>query len=81
MVGVTTRGVIAAALLACLLAGLGIRGDVTATVSESGRESGLGSVPAGIGFAFNSSFVNGSERIRARNARGRVLASFLLRHS
>jgi hypothetical protein len=56
-----------------------IRGDVTVTVSAQGHEGGLGGVPAGIGFAFNSSFASGSERIRARDASGRVVASFFLR--
>jgi hypothetical protein len=58
-----------------------IRGDVTITVSERGREGGLGGVPAGIGSAFNVTFGSGTERVlRARNATGRVLASFSLRH-
>jgi hypothetical protein len=57
-----------------------IRGDVSVTVSEAGHEGGLGGVPAGIGVAFNSNFVSGRERLRARDASGRVLASFSLRH-
>lgn len=56
-----------------------IRGDVTVTWADQGHEGGLGGVPAGIGVAFNSSFVSRSERIRARDATGRVVASFLLR--
>jgi hypothetical protein len=56
-----------------------IRSDVTVTVSERGHEGGLGAVPAEIGFAFNSDVVSGSERLRARDAGGRVLANFSLR--
>ena len=48
-----------------------IRGDVTVTMISQRRESGVGVVPAGTGFAFNSSFRAG-ERLRARDAGGRV---------
>jgi hypothetical protein len=51
-----------------------VRGDVTVTLISQGRESGVGVVPAGTGFAFNSSFGAG-DRLRARDARGRVLAT------
>jgi hypothetical protein len=51
-----------------------VRGDVTVTMIYQGRESGVGVVPAGTGFAFNSSFGR-SDRLRARDASGRVLAS------
>jgi hypothetical protein len=51
-----------------------VRGDVTVTMISHGRESGVGVVPAGTGFAFNSSFGR-SDRLKARDASGRVLAS------
>jgi hypothetical protein len=51
-----------------------IRGDVTVTMISQGRESGLGVIPAGTGFALNSSFLR-SDRLRARDASGRVLAT------
>jgi hypothetical protein len=51
-----------------------VRGDVTVTMISQGRESGVGVVPAGTGFALNSSFRAG-DRLRARDARGRVLLS------
>jgi hypothetical protein len=51
-----------------------VRGDVTLTMISQGRESGVGVVPAGMGFAFNSSFRAG-DRLRARDATGRVLVS------
>jgi hypothetical protein len=57
-----------------------VRSDVTATMISQGRESGLGVVPAGPGFAFNTSFVPGA-RLRARDASGRVLASITFRSS
>jgi hypothetical protein len=50
-----------------------VRGDVTVTMVQQGRESGVGVVPAGKGFAFNLSFAGGG-RLRARDASGRVLA-------
>jgi hypothetical protein len=55
-----------------------IRRGVTVTVIAQGHEGGVGAVPADMGFAFNSNFVGGGERLRARDAGGRVLASFVL---
>ena len=52
-----------------------VRGDVTVTMISQGHESGIGVVPAGAGFAFNSSFPRNGDRLRARDAAGRVLAS------
>jgi hypothetical protein len=52
-----------------------VRADVTVTGVHQGRESGIGIVPAGKGFAFNSSFVRDGDRLRARDASGRVLAN------
>jgi hypothetical protein len=45
------------------------------------RESGLGVVPAGPGFAFNTSFVRPGDRLRARDASGRVLVTITFRSS
>jgi hypothetical protein len=58
-----------------------VRSDVTATMISEGHESGLGVVPAGPGFAFNTSFVRPGDRLRARDASGRVLASITFRSS
>jgi hypothetical protein len=55
-----------------------VRSDVTATMISEGHESGLGVVPAGPGFAFNTSPVRPDDRLRARDASGRVLASITL---
>jgi hypothetical protein len=55
-----------------------IRSDAIVTVIAQGHEGGVGSVPAGIGYAFTSGFGTGNLRIRARDASGRVLASFSL---
>ena len=52
-----------------------VRADVTVTIVHQGRESGVGIVPAGKGFAFNSSFLRSGDRLRARDASGRVLAT------
>ena len=52
-----------------------VRANVTVTMVHHGRESGVGIVPAGKGFAFNSSFVWSGDRLRARDANGRVLAN------
>jgi hypothetical protein len=52
-----------------------VRADVTVTMVHQERESGIGVVPAGNGFAFNSSFVRTGDRLRARGANGRVLAT------
>jgi len=52
-----------------------VRGDVTVKMFSHGHESGIGVVPAGAGYAFNSSFVRTGERLRARNASGHLLAS------
>jgi hypothetical protein len=52
-----------------------VRADVTVTMVHQGRESGIGVVPAGKGFAFNFSFVRSGDRLRARDASGRVLAN------
>ena len=57
------------------------RSDVTATLISQRREAGLGVVPAGPGFAFNTSFVRPGDRLRARDASGRVLASITFRSS
>jgi hypothetical protein len=58
-----------------------VRGDVTVTMVSQGHESGIGIVPAGEVFAFNSSFLRNGDRLRARNAAGRVLASVTFRSS
>jgi hypothetical protein len=58
-----------------------VRSDVTATMISEGHESGLGVVPAGPGFAFNTSPVRPGDRLRARDASGRVLASITFRSS
>lgn len=50
-----------------------VRADVTVTMISHGHESGVEVVPAGTGFAFNSSFGAG-DRLKARDASGRVLA-------
>jgi hypothetical protein len=55
-----------------------VRAGVTVTMVHQGQESGVGLVPAGKGFAFNSSFVRSGDRLRARNASGRVLANISL---
>lgn len=52
-----------------------VRGDVTVTMISQGREGGIAAVPTGIGFAFNSSFIHRGDRLRARDAAGRVLAN------
>jgi hypothetical protein len=57
------------------------RSDVTATLISQRREAGLGVVPAGPGFAFNTSFVRPGDRLRARDAKGRVLARITFRFS
>jgi hypothetical protein len=51
-----------------------VRADMTVTMISQGRESGLGVVPAGSGFAFNADARNG-DGLRARDASGRVLAA------
>ena len=56
-----------------------VRSDVTATMISQGREGGLGVVAAGPGFAFNTSPVRPGDRLRARDASGRVLASIIFR--
>jgi hypothetical protein len=58
-----------------------VRSDVTATMISEGHESGLGVVPAGPGFAFNTSPVRPGDRLQARDASGRVLASITFRSS
>ena len=58
-----------------------VRSDVTATMISQGREGGLGVVPAGPGFAFNTSPVRPGDRLRARDGSGRVLASIIFRFS
>jgi hypothetical protein len=58
-----------------------VRADVTVTAVQQGRESGVGVVPAGKNFAFNSSFVRDADRLRARDASGRVLADISLNGS
>jgi hypothetical protein len=58
-----------------------VRGDVTVTMVSQGHESGIGVVPAGEGLAFNFSVVRNGDRLRARNAAGRVLASVTFRFS
>ena len=55
-----------------------VRADVTVTMVHEGRESGAAVVPAGKGFAFNLSFVRSGDRLRARDASGRVLANIAL---
>ena len=55
-----------------------IRRDVTVTMISQGRESGMGVVPAGPGFALNVGVRNG-DRLRARDAAGHVLAAFRFR--
>jgi hypothetical protein len=52
-----------------------VRADVTVTMVHDGRESGVGLVPAGTGFALNSAFIRSADRLRARDASGHVLAS------
>jgi hypothetical protein len=52
-----------------------VRADVTVTMIHQGHENGIAAVPAGNGFAFNTSFVRMGDRLRARNARGRLLVS------
>jgi hypothetical protein len=56
-----------------------VRRDVTATMISDGREEGLAVVPAGRHFAFNISFVHPGDRLRARDASGRVLANITFR--
>ena len=56
-----------------------VRPDVTATMISHGRESGLGLVPARPGSAFNLSPVRPGDRLRARDASGRVVASISFR--
>jgi hypothetical protein len=58
-----------------------VRSDVTATLVSQLHEGGLGVVPAGPGFAFNTSSVRPADRLRARDASGRVLASITFRSS
>jgi hypothetical protein len=58
-----------------------VRSDVTATMISEGHESGLGVVPAGPGFAFNTRPARPGDRLRARDASGRVLASITFRSS
>jgi hypothetical protein len=58
-----------------------VRSDVTATMISEGHESGLSLVPAGPGFAFNTSPARPGDRLRARDASGRVLASITFRSS
>jgi hypothetical protein len=58
-----------------------VRSGVTATMISQRHEAGLGVVPAGPGFAFNTSAVRSGDRLRARNAAGRVLASITFRSS
>ena len=52
-----------------------VRRDVTVTMISQRHEGGVGVVPAGPGFAFNSSFIRPGDRLRARDAAGRLLAS------
>jgi hypothetical protein len=52
-----------------------VRPDVTVTMIHDGRESGIGVVRAGKGFAFNASPVGVGDRLRARDAHRRVLAT------
>ncbi len=52
-----------------------VRGDVTVTMISQGHEGGIAAVPTGIEFAFNSSFIHPGDRLRARDAAGRVLAN------
>jgi hypothetical protein len=58
-----------------------VRGDVTVKMISRGHASGIGVVPAGDGFAFNSSFVHSGDRLQARDASGRVLATVTFRSS
>jgi hypothetical protein len=58
-----------------------VRGDVTVNMISYGHESGIGVVPAGAGFAFNYSFVRTGDRLQARAASGRVLATITVRSS
>jgi hypothetical protein len=58
-----------------------VRGDVTVTMISLGHESGMGVVPAGTGFAFNAGYARAGDRVRARNAAGRVLASITFHSS
>ena len=55
-----------------------VRRGVTATMISRGRERGLVVVPAGPGYAFNLTPVPPGDRLRARNASGRVLATLRL---
>lgn len=52
-----------------------VRRDVTVAMVHQGRESGVGVVPAGTGFAFNAGFVRDGDHLRARDATGRELAN------
>jgi len=52
-----------------------VRAGVTVTMVHQGHEAGVGIVPAGKGFAFDSSFLRSGDRLRARDASGRVLAT------
>ena len=52
-----------------------VRGDVTVTMIRGGHESGIGVVPAGKDFAFNTSPVGHGDQLRARDAHGHVLAN------
>jgi hypothetical protein len=56
-----------------------VRSDVTVTMISQQREAGLAVVPAGPGFAFNTSFVRRGDRLRARDASGGVLATMTFR--
>jgi hypothetical protein len=58
-----------------------VRYDVTVTLISQQHESGVAVVPGGPGFAFNSSFLRPGDRLRARDATGRVLASISFRSS
>jgi hypothetical protein len=51
------------------------RGDVTVTIVSQGREGGMAPISTPIGFAFQGGFIHSGDRLRARDARGRVLAS------
>jgi len=55
-----------------------VRRDVTATMTSRGHESGIVVVPAGRGYAFNLTPVRPGDRLRARDASGRVLAMITL---
>lgn len=58
-----------------------VRSDVTARMISQRRESGLGVVPAGPGFAFNTSGVRPGDRLQARDASGHVLANITFESS